>query len=46
MYGENAEAVSWLREHAGAQDVVLLKGSRKYKMEEIVERLRAGGGKP
>ena len=39
-YGENAEAVSWLRQHAGARDVVLLKGSRKYKMEEIVDTLR------
>lgn len=36
----NAEAVAWLREHARADDVVLLKGSRKYKLEEIVEELR------
>jgi UDP-N-acetylmuramoyl-tripeptide--D-alanyl-D-alanine ligase len=39
-YGENSEAVQWLREHAGARDIVLLKGSRKYKMEEIVEQLK------
>lgn len=37
----NAQAVQWLREHARADDVVLLKGSRKYKLEEIVEELRA-----
>jgi UDP-N-acetylmuramoyl-tripeptide--D-alanyl-D-alanine ligase len=37
----NARAASWLREHARADDVVLLKGSRKYKLEEIVEELRA-----
>lgn len=36
----NAQAARWLREHAGADDVVLLKGSRKYKLEEIVEELR------
>lgn len=37
----NAQAVAWLREHARADDLVLLKGSRKYKLEEIVEELRA-----
>ena len=37
----NAEAARWLREHARAGDVVLLKGSRKYRLEEIVEELRA-----
>lgn len=39
VFETNDEAVRWLREHAGPQDSVLLKGSRKYKMEEIVERL-------
>lgn len=39
-YGENMDAVAWLRDHAGSRDVVLLKGSRKYKMEEIVEQLK------
>ncbi|HZV76822.1 MAG TPA: UDP-N-acetylmuramoyl-tripeptide--D-alanyl-D-alanine ligase [Candidatus Babeliales bacterium] len=38
--GSNAQAAQWLREHASAGDVVLLKGSRKYKLEEIVEELR------
>jgi UDP-N-acetylmuramoyl-tripeptide--D-alanyl-D-alanine ligase len=36
----NAQAARWLREHARPDDVVLLKGSRKYKLEEIVEELR------
>ncbi len=38
--GANAQAARWLREHARHGDVVLLKGSRKYKLEEIVEELR------
>ncbi len=38
--GTNAQAAQWLRENARADDVVLLKGSRKYKLEEIVEELR------
>lgn len=36
---DNAHAARWLREHARKGDVVLLKGSRKYKLEEIVEDL-------
>ena len=36
----NEQAARWLREHARAGDAVLLKGSRKYKLEEIVEELR------
>jgi UDP-N-acetylmuramoyl-tripeptide--D-alanyl-D-alanine ligase len=35
----NGDAAAWLREHAGPDDAVLLKGSRKYKMEEIIEEL-------
>jgi UDP-N-acetylmuramoyl-tripeptide--D-alanyl-D-alanine ligase len=38
--GTNAQAARWLREHVRPDDVVLLKGSRKYKLEEIVEELR------
>jgi UDP-N-acetylmuramoyl-tripeptide--D-alanyl-D-alanine ligase len=38
--GTNAQAARWLREHARPDDVVLLKGSREYKLEEIVEELR------
>ncbi|HEY1655521.1 MAG TPA: UDP-N-acetylmuramoyl-tripeptide--D-alanyl-D-alanine ligase [Candidatus Tumulicola sp.] len=37
--GSNAEGADWLREHARAGDVVLLKGSRKYRLEEILEEL-------
>jgi UDP-N-acetylmuramoyl-tripeptide--D-alanyl-D-alanine ligase len=37
----NADAVKWLREHARAGDAVLLKGSRKYKLEEILEEFRS-----
>jgi UDP-N-acetylmuramoyl-tripeptide--D-alanyl-D-alanine ligase len=42
-YGENATAVAWLRANARAGDAILLKGSRKYKMEEIAEALLAAG---
>ena len=41
-FGSNAEAADWLRDQATEQDVVLLKGSRKYRMEEIVEAFRSG----
>jgi UDP-N-acetylmuramoyl-tripeptide--D-alanyl-D-alanine ligase len=37
----NADAARWLREHARSGDVVLLKGSRKYKLEEILEELHS-----
>lgn len=36
----NAQAASWLRANAHEDDVVLLKGSRMYRLEEIVEDLR------
>lgn len=38
-FSANAEAVAWLRDHARSDDVVLLKGSRVYRLEEIVEGL-------
>jgi UDP-N-acetylmuramoyl-tripeptide--D-alanyl-D-alanine ligase len=38
---DNSQAAAWLREHANGDDVILLKGSRKYKLEEIVEELHA-----
>lgn len=44
MYSGNDGVVQWLREHAGPHDAILLKGSRKYKMEEIVEALRLTKG--
>lgn len=37
----NAEAARWLRENARRGDVVLLKGSRKYRLEEILEELHS-----
>lgn len=39
-FSTNHEAASWLREHAKHDDLVLLKGSRKYRLEEILEELR------
>lgn len=39
-YAENAAAVAWLRVNARPGDAILLKGSRKYKMEEIADALR------
>jgi UDP-N-acetylmuramoyl-tripeptide--D-alanyl-D-alanine ligase len=40
-YADNREAISWLRKHGRAGDLVLLKASRRYRLEEIVEGLRA-----
>ena len=40
-YATNDEAIAWLREHARPDDVVLLKGSRMYRMEQIVAGLSA-----
>jgi UDP-N-acetylmuramoyl-tripeptide--D-alanyl-D-alanine ligase len=40
-YAENAAAVAWLRANAQPGDAILLKGSRKYKMEEIADALLA-----
>ena len=39
-FRSNAEAAAWLRRNATHSDVVLIKGSRKYAMEEILEELR------
>ncbi len=36
----NEDAAHWLRAHARNGDVVLLKGSRKYRLEEIVAELQ------
>ncbi len=36
----NGEAAQWIGEHATPSDVVFLKGSRRYKLEEIIEALR------
>lgn len=40
-FKDNDFATHWLIRHADAGDVVLLKGSRKYKLEEILDGLRA-----
>jgi UDP-N-acetylmuramyl pentapeptide synthase len=40
-YQTNEEAIAWLREHARPDDFVLLKGSRMYRMEQIVAGLSA-----
>jgi UDP-N-acetylmuramoyl-tripeptide--D-alanyl-D-alanine ligase len=39
-YVDNDHAVAWLRANAHAGDVVLLKGSRMYRMEHIVAGLQ------
>jgi len=39
---DNAEAAALMRERVSAGDVVLVKGSRAMKMEEIVRSLLAG----
>jgi UDP-N-acetylmuramoyl-tripeptide--D-alanyl-D-alanine ligase len=39
--GSNAEAAEWLQANARPGDAVLVKGSRKYRLEEIIERLQA-----
>jgi len=40
-FKDNDFATHWLIQHADAGDVVLLKGSRKYKLEEVLDGLRA-----
>jgi UDP-N-acetylmuramoyl-tripeptide--D-alanyl-D-alanine ligase len=41
VYETNDDAIAWLREHARPDDTVLLKGSRMYRMEQIVAGLSA-----
>jgi UDP-N-acetylmuramoyl-tripeptide--D-alanyl-D-alanine ligase len=38
-FATNEQAAQWLRENARAGDAILLKGSRKYRLEEIVTEL-------
>ena len=40
-FADNAVAVAWLRAHVVPGDLVLLKGSRRYKLEEILSGLQA-----
>jgi UDP-N-acetylmuramoyl-tripeptide--D-alanyl-D-alanine ligase len=37
----NPAAARWLREHVSRDDLVLIKGSRKYRLEEIVTELQS-----
>ena len=41
VFGDGAQAVAWLRANARAGDVVLLKASRRYHLEDVLEGLRA-----
>jgi len=43
-FDRNADAADWLRTHTRAGDVLLFKGSRTYRLEEIVDALRAAHG--
>ena len=38
-FATNDEAIRWLRENLRARDTALLKGSRKYRLEEILREL-------
>jgi UDP-N-acetylmuramoyl-tripeptide--D-alanyl-D-alanine ligase len=35
-YADNEAAIAWLRAHLAPGDIVLLKGSRMYAMEQIL----------
>ncbi|HET9030083.1 MAG TPA: UDP-N-acetylmuramoyl-tripeptide--D-alanyl-D-alanine ligase [Candidatus Aquilonibacter sp.] len=39
-FATNEQAAQWLKSHACEGDAVLLKGSRRYRLEEIVEELQ------
>jgi UDP-N-acetylmuramoyl-tripeptide--D-alanyl-D-alanine ligase len=41
FFGSNQDASSWLAENGREGDVILLKGSRKYKLEEVLEGMRS-----
>jgi len=38
-FADNAAAAAWLRGHARAGDLVLLKGSRRYRLEDVLAEL-------
>jgi UDP-N-acetylmuramoyl-tripeptide--D-alanyl-D-alanine ligase len=44
-FEQNADAVRWLADNARAGDLVLLKGSRMYHLEEVVEGMRRHHGR-
>jgi len=39
FFATNRDASSWLAENGREGDVILLKGSRKYKLEEVLEEM-------
>ena len=39
QYDDNKEVINYLKNNIKDGDVILIKGSRKYKMEEISESL-------
>ncbi|MGH7748574.1 MAG: Mur ligase family protein, partial [Candidatus Dormibacteria bacterium] len=41
-FGDNAEAAAWLRAHVLPGDLVLFKGSRRYRLEEVLAAWREG----
>jgi UDP-N-acetylmuramoyl-tripeptide--D-alanyl-D-alanine ligase len=40
-FDDNAAATAWLRANARDGDLVLLKGSRRYRLEDVLANLRA-----
>jgi UDP-N-acetylmuramoyl-tripeptide--D-alanyl-D-alanine ligase len=43
-FADNAVALEWLRANVHAGDVLLLKASRRYRLEEILIGLEASRG--
>jgi UDP-N-acetylmuramyl pentapeptide synthase len=39
-FASNDAAIAWLRANARAGDLVLLKGSRRYRLEDVLAGLR------
>jgi UDP-N-acetylmuramoyl-tripeptide--D-alanyl-D-alanine ligase len=40
-FDDNAAALEWLRAHVCAGDLLLLKASRRYRLEEVLSGLEA-----
>jgi UDP-N-acetylmuramyl pentapeptide synthase len=40
-FADGVQAVAWLRANGRAGDVVLIKASRRYHLEDVLEGLRA-----
>jgi len=39
-FDSTAQAAKWIRENTTPDDVILLKGSRRYKLEQVLEELK------